>query len=85
MMLKKLDRVLNIFMASSVGVLLGDGIYTYWDYTAHPGLYAMRSAPWYAGVLVCGVYTVCVLIVGALLKLALRRRRGRRPDSAEKP
>lgn len=48
-MWKKLDHLANIIMGSVVGVFLGYGGYSVWDYKAHPGLYAMQSAPWYTG------------------------------------
>ena len=33
-------------MGSSVGVLLGHGLYVYWEYHKYPELYEMQSAPW---------------------------------------
>ena len=42
----RLNRILNIIMGSVVGVFIGYGLYSVWDYKTHPGLYAMQSAPW---------------------------------------
>lgn len=73
-MLKKLSFVLNIVMGSAAGAFIGHGAYVVWDYRAHPGLYAMGSAPWYTGILVCGVCTAAALALCVILKLILRRR-----------
>lgn len=72
-MLKKVNSILNIVMGSCIGVFIGNGIYVFWDYKAHPGLYAMQSAPWYASILVYGIFTAVVLIAGMLAKLIIRR------------
>ena len=45
-MQKKINTFLNIIMGSSVGVLLGHGLYVYWEYHKYPELYEMQSAPW---------------------------------------
>ena len=69
----RLNRILNIIMGSVVGVFIGYGIYSVWDYKTHPGLYAMQSAPWYTSILVCGVFAAVVLLFGMILKLIIRK------------
>lgn len=44
---KKLYTVLKAVFWCVIGAFLGSTIYTCWDYHAHPGLYALTSAPWY--------------------------------------
>ena len=39
--------------------------YTCWDYHAHPGLYALQSAPWYTSIQIHAVFTA--VVVGVLL------------------
>ena len=73
-MLKKINRILNIIIGSFIGVFIGHGIYVFWDYKTHPGLYAMQSAPWYTSILVYGLFTIVVLIVGIIIKLIIRLR-----------
>lgn len=73
-MLKKVNSILNIIIGSSIGVFIGHGIYVYWDYKAHPDLYAMQSAPWYTGFLAYGLFTIVVLIAGIMIKLIIRHR-----------
>lgn len=71
-MLKKANRLLTILMYSLIGVYIGCCIYTYTDYRARPGLYALYSAPWYTPLL---LYGVCVLVLLAVLfaaKLVIR-------------
>ncbi|NBK00395.1 hypothetical protein D5282_24825 [bacterium 1xD8-48] len=73
-MLERFNWILNIIMGSTVGVLLGHGIYLYWDYRTRPGLYEMQSAPWYTSILVYGLAVVCVLILCFIMKLYIRKR-----------
>ncbi len=73
-MLKKINRILNIIIGSFIGVFIGHGIYVFWDYKTHPDLYAMQSAPWYTSILVYGLFTIVVLIVGIIIKLIIRLR-----------
>lgn len=73
-MLKKIISILNIIIGSSIGVFIGHGIYVFWDYKTHPGLYAMQSAPWYTSILVYGLFTMIVLAAGIMLRLINRRR-----------
>ena len=74
LMLKKINRILNIIIGSFIGVFIGHGIYVFWDYKTHPGLYAMQSAPWYTSILVYGLFTIVVLIAGIIIKLIIRLR-----------
>lgn len=75
-MLEQINRVLNIIMGSSVGVLIGHGVYVYLDYKAHTDLYAMRSAPWYTSILVYGIVTLITLIICFVIKLVVRKKMG---------
>lgn len=72
--LKKLDQILNIIIGSSLGVFIGHGIYVFWDYKTHPGLYAMQSAPWYTSIVVYGIATLVVLAAAVITKLILRKK-----------
>lgn len=73
-MLKKINRILNIIIGTSIGVFIGHGIYIYWDYKAHPDLYAMQSAPWYTSILFYGLFTIIALIAVIVIKLVIRHR-----------
>lgn len=53
--MKTIHKISGIFLWCVVGVFLGKSVYTYYDYTAHPGLYETWSAPWYTGILRDGV------------------------------
>lgn len=69
----KLNSILNIIIGSVIGIFLGYGIYTLWDYKTHPGLYAMQSAPWYTGILFYGIFAAVVILLSFLLKRILRK------------
>ena len=62
-MLQKVNRLLTILIYSLIGVYIGCCIYTYADYRARPGLYALYSAPWYTQLLVCGACVLVLLVV----------------------
>lgn len=73
-MMKKLNYLLNIVLGSSVGVFLGHGIYVLWDHKSHPDIYAMRSAPWYASILIYGACMAVVVIIAIAIKICIRKK-----------
>lgn len=70
-MLKHISQILNIIMCVSFGVFIGHGIYVYWDFQAHPNLYAMQSAPWYTSIQIYGIITLIILLVCSVLKVII--------------
>lgn len=59
---------------------LGSCAWRWWDYTARPELYAMNSAPWWAGALVYTlVYAGQLAAASALYWIARRRLKKRSP------
>ncbi len=73
-MLKKLNNFLNVLIGVNVGVFVGHSAYIFFDYKAHPDLYAMQSAPWYSSIFVYGIFAVVVLVVAAIIKLIIRKK-----------
>lgn len=73
-MRKQIDQFLTILSGTSIGVFVGHFAYAYWHFRTHAELYAMRSAPWYAGAVVYGIVTVVLLIICYLLKLVVRKK-----------
>lgn len=72
--MKTIHKISGIFPWCVVGVFLGKNVYTYYDYTVHPGLYETWSAPWYTGILRDGVIAA-VLIAGTLaVRWGIRRK-----------
>lgn len=63
--MKKLYHILKMVLWSFIGIFIESAIYQYCDYKAHPGLYAMQSAPWYLSIQIRGIFTV--MIVTAIL------------------
>ena len=49
-MRKRINNFLNALIGISFGILVGHSVYIIYDYKAHPGLYAMQSAPWYTSI-----------------------------------
>lgn len=73
-LLEKINRILNTIIGAFVGVFIGHGIYVFWDFKAHPDLYAMQSAPWYTSILLYGIVTAVVLIAAVIIKLIIRQK-----------
>ena len=63
--MNRLYKVLKTAVWCVIGVFLGVTGYTCWDYHAHPGLYALQSAPWYTSIQIHAVFTA--VVVGVLL------------------
>lgn len=61
-------------IGSLVGAFIGRGIYGYWDYKTHPGLYEMQSAPWYTGMIPYGIVTGAFLGITIVIKWVIWRR-----------
>ncbi len=73
-MLKKLDLILNTIIGSFIGVWIGNAVYTYWDYKAHPGLFALTSFPWYTSIQAGAVIVAVVVGIAVVLKLIIRKK-----------
>lgn len=73
-MLKKVKDLLNIIIGTTIGVYIGNVLFTVYDYRAHPGLYAMQSAPWYTRIVALGAMC-CVLLAIEILAADIVRRR----------
>lgn len=69
----KWNRRLNTIMGSVVGVFIGYGLYSVWDYRMRMALYRMQSEPWYTGIVVYGIFAAVVLLLCVILKLVIRK------------
>ena len=74
--MKRSNVLLNTFMIAIVGAFVGHGIYVVWNFKTHPEIYAAQSAPWYTSILFYGVFTLIVLLVCAVIKVIIKRKRG---------
>ena len=75
--MKKLCGLLKTAIWCLIGVFLGSTIYTALDYKAHPGLYAMNSAPWYTGIVLGAGVTAALVLVLLVILLVLKKRSGK--------
>lgn len=73
----KINQVLNIIIGVVGGIFIGKTIYTIWDYKMRPEFYMMQSAPWYTSILVYGVATANVLLVGIILKFIIWKKKNK--------
>lgn len=77
-MLQSIKRLLHIAMGSTIGVYMGRCLWLWRDYSTHPGLYAMNSAPWHTPLLPGAVITAGILLVEGLALFLVGRRIKRR-------
>lgn len=69
-----LNTILNCIIGSFLGVFLARSVYTYWDYTTHPDLYAVSSAPWYTTIQIFGIIVAIIVGVAVVLKIRIRKK-----------
>ncbi len=70
--MRRLNQILNIAIGASLGLFAGNALFLYFDWRAHPELYAMNSAPWYAGLVVYGLFAAVVVLASLVAKLIIR-------------
>ena len=71
--MRRAKRLLKIAISSSLGVYLGTWLFLWWDYRAHPGLYALNSAPWYTRMLPATAAAAGLILVEIAAFLLARR------------
>ena len=75
--MKKINIIINIFIAVLIGVIgvfIGHGVYTVWDFKTHPELYVVQSAPWYTSILIYGVLTIILLLICIVIKVIINHK-----------
>ena len=70
-MSKRINELINIIVGVSIGVFIGYGLYSFWDFKSHPELYAMQSAPWYTRLILWGAVTIGIVAIAAIIKLIM--------------
>lgn len=73
-MRKRINNFLNVLIGISVGTLVGYSVYIIYDYKAHPGLYAMQSAPWYTSIQMYGIFCAVVVGIAVIAKIIIRQK-----------
>lgn len=73
-MRRKINNFLNVLIGVSVGTFVGHSAYIIYDYKAHPGLYAMQSAPWYTSIQMYGIFCAVVVVVAVIVKIIIRKK-----------
>ena len=84
--MNQLHRFLKTFIFVQLGACCGRVLFRYLDYVNHPEWYALRSAPWYTGILLTVMLTagmvlltfLAYVLVGYVLK---KRQRAGEEDS----
>lgn len=71
--LKKVNWVINIIMGAMAGFFVGYSGYECIFYLRHSSDYLLYSAPWYTGIILCGVLVAVIEIVLIVIKIAINR------------
>lgn len=72
--MKKLYGILKIIIWGFIGTFIGSSIYQYIDYKMHRDLYALRSAPWYLGIELQGIFTAVIIIVILVIMAVIKKK-----------
>ena len=72
--MKRLYRILNIFLWCLIGVFLGNFIYKIYDYKTYQNLYELQSAPWYLGIQIQGLFTVIIVAIILIAMWIVKRK-----------
>ena len=72
--MKNVIRIAWCTIGAFIGVLVGSGIWKYWDYKKHPDIYALNSAPWYTGLLLNGIVTLVIVIICLIIITVIKRK-----------
>ncbi len=72
--MKRLSSLLKIAIGAVIGVFLGDSLFTWWNYTAHPQRYAMQSAPWYLSIQINTIFTLLIVLLLLAILYFVRKR-----------
>ena len=73
-MLKKVRNFLKCFIFVDLGAFVGKSIAVFIDYNKHPGIYAMRSAPWYTEILARGLATAIIVLLAWIAYILIGRK-----------
>ena len=72
--MKRLEQALRIFLGCWIRAFLGDALWRWADYRAHPEIHAMNSAPWYTAVQINAVLTLIVAVIILVVLRYLKRK-----------
>ena len=72
--LKRVNFILNSVIGLFMGVFIGHSIYRYYDYTNHPDLYEIQSAPWYASIQTYGLAVALIVFIAIIIKLLIKKK-----------
>ena len=73
-MWNKINTFLNCLIEAFIGVFLARSVYTYWDYTTHPEIYKVPSAPWYTVILLFGIVSGTIILAALIVKVMIRKK-----------
>lgn len=71
--MQRAKRFLNIAVSATLGVYLGTWLFLWWDHRAHPGLYALTSAPWYTQMFPATAIAAGLILLEIAVFLLARR------------
>jgi hypothetical protein len=67
-MLRKIQHIMNVIIGVTIGLGLGNIIFTWVDYTQNPGLYEMQSVPWYTRIIAISIICLIALVMEIIVQ-----------------
>ena len=65
--MKRVKTGIKIVLAFVVGIFVGSGIHLYHDYQSYPERFNTQSAPWYTEILLTGITTAVIVLIGIIV------------------
>ncbi len=72
--MKKIYNFLMILLWSFIGVFIGTSLYRFYDFKAHPELYAMISAPWYLSIQLNAILTAIIVLILFVITRVIKKK-----------
>lgn len=70
--MKKANRLINIIMGAMAAFFVGYSGYECIFYLRHSSDYMLYSAPWYTGIILCGILIAVIEIILVVIKIVMR-------------
>lgn len=70
--MKKANWLINIIMIAMAGFFVGYSGYECIFYLRHSSDYMLYSAPWYIGIILCGILVAVIEIILVIIKIIIR-------------
>ena len=71
--MEKLNNILNIIIGVSIGLFIGYVLFDIWKLFYHPEFYDAQALPFYAFIIIRGIFPSIILVVCFITKIIIKR------------